>query len=24
VIDGTLSQERVLGEILAHLPRPGI
>lgn len=24
VIDGTLSQDRVLGEILAHLPRPGI
>jgi len=24
VIDGTLSEERVLGEILAHLPLPGI
>ena len=24
VIDGTLSQDRVLGEILAHLPHPGI
>lgn len=24
VIDGTLPQERVLGEILAHLPLPGI
>lgn len=24
VVDGTLSQERVLAEILGHLPRPGI